>query len=686
MTQSTPTHFFIFSLGPVQSFIAQARKAQDLYLGCQMVSDYCRHAALAFRQAGGNVLFPEIESLSLTNRFVGAIHLTDATNSEKIGHKVATAVQDRFVKEGLTVIRAALGGSINPNDIKGVKEQLETHLQTYWVFSPYDANDYAGSYRKAEQVFGMSKHLRTPKALVYQGHGANYGGFEQGFLGETGRKCIVDGERNVKIYRWSESDQDQHRSVDLLLRNKLFLEKREEVVLVGKKEKADTGAFVSIENIPPKFIQDGEGLSAVSLFKRCYKPDVIGGETENQVTWEYMGKAPNHWERKYPVTERYVQEIELPTTAKAALLDTLNWMRLGVQEDRLMGAREKFAALDKLVQNARPEDFRKNYPNYRAEDEELYFEDNHTESYFKKYNFEVNKLAEISEAHRNFKAALSKMEDCKVALHPYYALVALDIDGLGKHLQSIGSKDDHEKIAKDLHQFADKVTSIVEDKQKGRVLHAGGDDFLLMLNLHGLFELLGQIRIAWDELNTGLTYSMSIIIAHYKSPLTRAVQTAKAEMKAVKARFAEQGKNGISFCFVMKSGAVSTSYFKQDKLDLLKALFNVLQQGYYSPQFIFQFASNMETLGLGGDTNAEEQEKLRDYALRELKRLLVRARDSNHVDKEAAIALGNSFFDLLQEQIREGQTHFDLPNFLQFLKMAELAAKHTNLWPQDTSK
>lgn len=678
---NNPTHFFIFALGPVQSFIAQARKAQDLYLGCQMVSDYCRHAALTFQHAGGNVLFPEIESQSLTNRFVGTIHLTDATTSEEIGHTIATAVQDRFVNEGLAVIRAALGGNINPSDIKGVKEQLETHLQTYWVFSPYDANDYAGSYRKAEQGFGMSKHLRTPNALVYQGHGANYGGFEQGFLGETGRKCIVDGERNVKIYRWSESDQNQHKSVNSLLRHKLFLEKREEVVFIGKEEKADSGAFVAIENIPPKFIQDGEGLSAVSFFKRCYKPD----GSENQVSWKALYGNPNHWEDKY--SERpFVQKIELPTTAKTALLDTLNRMELGTEDTWFKEAREKFWALDNLVQDARPEDFRKNYPNYRAEDEELYFEDNHTESYFKKYNFEVNKLAGISEAHRNFKAVLSKMEDCKVALHPYYALVALDIDALGKHLQKIDREEGHTETAQQLHRLAKAVTLLVEGENKGRVLHAGGDDFLLMLNLHGLFELLGQIRIAWDELNTGLTYSMSIIIAHYKSPLTRAVQTAKGEMKAVKARFAEQGKNGISFCFVMKSGAVSTSYFKQDKLDLLKALFNVLQQGYYSPQFIFQFASNMETLGLGGETNAEEQEKLRDYALRELKRLLIRARDNSRVEKKAAIDLGDSLSNLLLEQIREGQTHFDLPNFLQFLKMAELAAKHTNLWPQDTSK
>lgn len=678
LNMSTPTHFFIFSLGPVQSFIAQARKAQDLYLGCRMVSDYCRHAAFAFMQQGGTVLFPEVESASLTNRFVGTIALKNGDTDKSIGENVAKAVQDRFVDEGLAVIKAALGGSIEPDQIKGLEEQLKTHLQTYWAFSPYDEQNYAQSYREAERVFGMSKHLRTPKALTYQGVEPDYGGFPQGFLGETGRKCIVDGERNVKVYRWSEQDHSRYKTVEALLRNKLFL-CRDEVVLVGTKEQADGGPFVGINNVPPKFIQDGEGLSAVSLFKRCYKPDKIEGEAENQASWEALYKKSGFWKVKYP-EKPYLQDIELPTTAKTALLDTFNRMRSKAADDGLENVRAKFETLDKQVKTARPEDFREKYPKYRVEDEELYFEDNHTESYFKKYNFDVGKLEEISKAHKKFKAALPKTEGFKLALHPYYALVALDIDGLGKHLQK-ADKTGHEKTAKQLHQFAKEVTKLVEGSGKGHVLHAGGDDFLLMLNLHALFELLGDIQTEWNKLNTGLTYSTALIIAHYKSPLTRAVQTAKAELKAVKARFDGGGKDGIACCFMMKSGAVSTSYFKQGRLSLLQQLFQDLQRGDYSPQFIFQFAYNMETLGLGGETDIIEQEKLRNYALRELKRLLERARDSGRVEKEAAIALGDRCSDLLSEQLREGHTHFDLPNFLQFLKMAELAAKHTNLWP-----
>ena len=43
-------YLFIFTIGPVQSFIAQARKTQDLYAGSQLLSDLIRYAVETARQ------------------------------------------------------------------------------------------------------------------------------------------------------------------------------------------------------------------------------------------------------------------------------------------------------------------------------------------------------------------------------------------------------------------------------------------------------------------------------------------------------------------------------------------------------------------------------------------------------------------------------------------------------------
>ena len=670
------TYFFIFSVGPVQSFIAQARKAQDLYLGCRMVSDYCRHAAFAFEREKGKIIFPEVRSDSLTNRFMGTVDIENEEHAKRIGKAVENAVKDRFVAEGLMAIQAGLSG-FDVSDVIGIKNQLENHLETYWAFSPSEQN-YAGSYRRAEQVFGMSKYMRTPTQMAYQGKLGEYSMFENGFLGETGRKCVVDGERNVKIYRWSEGDREKY-NVSELLRSKLFLKNRKEVVLIGKKKEGGEEYFVLINTVPPKFIQDGEGLSAVSFFKRCYVPD--GSD------WEVMSNNPRLWEKKYDQSRFKDKAIDttFPTTACIAILDIIQEMeKNGTKLDEV---KSEYKALNSLLGEARPNDFYFLFPNYRAENEELFFEENLTEKYFKKHYFNLEKRESILTAQQAFKNALPKNENVKVSLQSYFALIAIDIDGLGKHLKKLESRVDHETLAAQLHKFADEVNELIEQKlEGGRVLHAGGDDFLLALNLVSLFRALKAIEKKWKKHNLSLTYSTAIVITHYKAPLTRAVKTVKAELKTVKERFEAENKNGVACSFMLKSGAVTTSYFKQDKLGLLRNLFEHLQAGRLSPKFIFQFAKNMAEMGFHGDTDPEEQENLRKFALWELQRLMVRARNEAKMNEEDAVKLAKTLKPLLAEQVLEGGAQLDLDNFLQFLKMAELAAKHTNIWHADTSE
>ncbi|MCB0551657.1 MAG: hypothetical protein KDD19_29090, partial [Phaeodactylibacter sp.] len=670
------TYFFILSVGPVQSFIAQARKAQDLFLGCRMISDYCRHAAFAFEREKGKIIFPEVRSNSLTNRFMGTVEIENEEHAKRIGKAVEDAVKSRFVKEGVMAISAGLGG-FDVRNITGIEEQLANHLETYWAFSLYDKQqDYAENYRRAERVFGMSKYMRTPAQMAYQGKLDEYSMFEKGYLGETGRKCLVDGERNVKIYRWSEDDRKNkkkkraHRYWDLL-KDKLFLENPEEVVLIGDENKdgKNTSPLVPVSNVPPKFIQDGEGLSAVSFFKRCYVPD---GDDD----WDLMVENPDFWEKKY--VESTFQEKTInttfPTTACFALLDVIKEMeKKGTENGE---ARISYFKLKNLLRQARPYDYHKRFPKYRAEDEELFFEENLTDKYFEKHSFDKKELKGLREAQQAFKSALPKNEEEKVALQPYFALVAIDIDGLGKHLKKLDNREAHENLAAILHKFANEINELIEKElARGRVLHAGGDDFLLALNLYCLFSTLRKIEKKWKKHDLPLTYSTAIVITHYKAPLTRAVKTVKAELKVVKERFDAEGKNGVAFSFMLKSGAVTTSYFKQDKLKLLKNLFEALQAGRISPKFIFQFAKNMAEMGFHGDTTPEEQEDLRKFALWELQRLMVRARNEAKMEKKDAVKLAKTLKPLLGEQVLEGGAQLDLDNFLQFLKMAELAAK-----------
>ena len=68
-------HLFIFTIGPVQSFISKARKTQDLYVGSRMLSDLIGQAMekLKSLEPKVKIVFPNKEVASKPNRFVAEL-------------------------------------------------------------------------------------------------------------------------------------------------------------------------------------------------------------------------------------------------------------------------------------------------------------------------------------------------------------------------------------------------------------------------------------------------------------------------------------------------------------------------------------------------------------------------------------------------------------------------------------
>src|SRR5690554_546091 len=119
-----------FSLGPVQGFVAQARRTRDFWVGSFLLSYLTGHAMQVVRDAGGEVIFPGIEDdplmaainsitrgrrpeeipmvASLPNRFMAVVPADfDPSLCKKAVLKawqdIAAAVYDRFIlpAEGL---------------------------------------------------------------------------------------------------------------------------------------------------------------------------------------------------------------------------------------------------------------------------------------------------------------------------------------------------------------------------------------------------------------------------------------------------------------------------------------------------------------------------------------------------------------------------------------------------------
>jgi CRISPR-associated protein Cmr2 len=217
-------HLFLFTIGPVQSFIAQARKTQDLYAGSQILSKLTEAGIVAF---GGDIIFPNKQNNSKPNRFLGKIE--NCQDLQKLGTQVENAVKDKF-KELAEKAFNESGAKSKPNFFD---KQICNHLEIFWIFEPIenDTNEaYKTAYKNIEQNLGAIKNVRT---------------FNQ--MPETGRKCSLDGERNALFFGKNTN-------------NKYWAD---------EKWNKNSGAVELYEQDEAK-VGKGEGLSAVSLLKRFY--------------------------------------------------------------------------------------------------------------------------------------------------------------------------------------------------------------------------------------------------------------------------------------------------------------------------------------------------------------------------------------------------------------------------------
>lgn len=182
-------HLYIFTIGPVQSFIAQARKAQDLHAGSRLLSELVRRGVTNFQCEAENytyqptLIFPnnwEDKNASLPNRFIAKIEASNIEQSKlkKLGNDCKEAIKNEFI----IIAEETLGKHYSTE----VAKQIDRHLEVHWAALPIKT-DYKTAYLELESLLGAVKNIRPFEQL-------NSGD------GEVGRKCNLDGENNALFY------------------------------------------------------------------------------------------------------------------------------------------------------------------------------------------------------------------------------------------------------------------------------------------------------------------------------------------------------------------------------------------------------------------------------------------------------------------------------------------------------
>ncbi len=537
-------YLFLLSIGPVQTFIAQARKTQDLFGGSRLLSDLVICAAKIAQENDVTLIFPNAikEGQSVPNRFLGIIE-DKGQDLQELGEKIEASVQTKFVEMALKALSKAniqSGKSFELTKPKGFDEQIKNHWDINWLFYPIENETYnTQHYKEVEALLSSVKNIRA---------------FDQS--PEKGRKCSLDGEKNA-LFFGKGSNSFHHQGQ--IIHNGIWINKN-------------------------------EGLSAVSLLKRYYGQEKSGRNG-------------------------------FPSTARIALLNVLK-----EKEPKLSTFKALF--------------------DEQPFDEELCYEENISENYLRK-----NGYGSVLD-----KCSISTLNNCRKQvlgdkLPKYYALVRFDADSMGKLLsggllkdKSQNLQDFQTKVSGLLSKFSEWVNQNIGEYE-GKVVYAGGDDFLGFINLTCLFRVMKKLRLAFDtqvnqairsEIEQDFTFSAGIVIAHYKTPLSIVLQKS-VEMEHLAK---EKGdRDSFAIAALKKSGETHQCYFKweiqkDDKNEQLLYYFDTIEKLTHligedcSENFVRKLDTEFSKL-----TEDNGFFKYEDLVKEELKRLIKRSLYTDKKDK-----------------------------------------------------
>lgn len=567
-------YLFLFTISPVQSFIAEARKTRDLFTASSILSDLI---ISAIKELPNNteLIFPTKENSSAPNRFLCIINDLEENELKELGKKLKAHVKDEFA----TMALDALNAIKNLNKPTGFDAQIEDYLQISYAVLPYEG-DYKTVYGKLESLLGSVKGSKS---------------FNQ--LAEQGRKCSICGQRNALFYSGSKLTYLQE----------------------GANKVNEFG------------IDKGEGLCAVCFTKRFYNKD-----------------------KKFP------------STSKIALMSAINKAKIDVS------FKEIYKGFKDLFKN----DF----------DHQYMFEENLNEKYFEKQNNPLDKKT-LNNAKKRLQDINEKFKKKNIKAPKYYAMIMFDGDSMGKWLSGTNLKDKskleefHKALSTQLGLFADEVKRILIEP-KGKVVYAGGEDFLGFVNLDYLFEIMQKMYLLFNEIvnnklsefkeDETLTFSAGIIIVHYKMPFNAVLNKLRKAEKFAKQT--DEKKNAFAISVIKHSGETNHLVFKWgNKTDIvqnvkhIEILVKYLVNNIFSNTFIKRFEAEFKPLIV--------TDRIESYLIKpELKRLIANSCISKNMTKEEKKLEVDKLYDALLNLYNSSSTN----NFIEALNISEFLSRYIN--------
>jgi len=561
---------FHFTLGPVQGFVAQARRTRDIWSGSYLLSYLAGSAMVAItdKSINGKIEFPDVENDplikaiknpssvknnkdapaarigSLPNRFKAT-----AEDPKKAAEAAKAAIKDvwnKIEQEVWKKFEEKTNGFVTDETRKIWNRQvkIKNQWEIAWVVESEGDDGY---------LLDQRKNLRSHFAEE-----------------EHGEKCTLCGERQAL----SKGEKDSRNDVKKWWKD------------VADEFNGEKGFH---------FLRDGrERLCAICTIKRIFPVKEI---TKAAIGWDVY--------HNYPST---------------AYMCAIDWLKVVLEkakagDENVKRALEEFIKVttnagvpydetDTINQIPWIREFVKEHKEWEPVLKlrgDVFFPD----SINNKDDFPLKKDTDNDETR---KALSEKLQALTKAVGPkptpFYAVLLMDGDNMGKLLSSFPNEQGN--ISKALAAFTSKVENIVERQHHGKLIYAGGDDVFAFLPLDTALNCAKELKMAYMEAFKnmvpnvpGASISAGIVYAHMNTALRSVVRDAHTLLdKTAKDKL---GRDAFAVRVWKRGGPILTFGKKwgKDGSDWVCAAITLkesLNKGEYSKGFLYRVIELLDVL------------------------------------------------------------------------------------------
>jgi len=482
----------ILTIGPVQGYISQARRTQDLWQSSRILSYLAaagvQYAVEAKQQGLAELVYPLVDidrTESIPNRIVVTWN-GDISTAQDFASQMANAIHSAWSDVSENTLEYLLSSFIPEPPIRdSVKEiwhrQAEDWLECYWVVVPEDSqHSYADNLTRADEALGCRKLLRA---------------FPQ--IHEHGRKCSITGEHEVL-----HGPRDSDPSGAILWST--IRESQANVALFGRSERLS--AISTIKRLAHEERRSGgvwtpinPGLeisrrfpSTSSIAASPFKYDVLlalDGQLPDSTEPQAISDAVNARQELARALENYIAALRKLFQNP----DDLFFNRRGDYNEEYFGLIEHTVS-DSVLDDGLIRQF-------RSIDGDFLFEDTLIGKTIEEYSKIRPSESSLKTARQALSELISRASDFGIQRpQPYLVVLAMDGDHMGRTLGTLLNSVQHRRFSRTLAEFArNNAIRIVERDHLGRMVYAGGDDVLALLPVRDALQAAEELRFEFQR-------------------------------------------------------------------------------------------------------------------------------------------------------------------------------------------